>query len=124
MGLKLLSLNAKGLNSPHKRKALWTDALKFGSDIVCVQESHFAKNNSPKFTHNRYPHIFHSDNHKKKQGVIIAVRDTVTFKMLDLQTDDHGRFIILVATIDNITYTIANVYASNTHPHQFLQKIF
>lgn len=36
MGLKLMSLNTRGLNSIFKRKALWNDILKFENDIVCI----------------------------------------------------------------------------------------
>ena len=123
MTLKLLSMNVKGLNSPYKRRALWADAIKFGSDILCIQESHFARDKSPKFQHHKFPHIFVSNHKKKKRGVITAVKDTVSFQQLDLKTDAHGRYIILVASIDNSTYTIVNIYAPNKNPHQFIQKV-
>ena len=124
MPLKLMSFNVKVLNSPHKRKALWTDAIKFGSDVVCIQESHFAKDKTPTFKHHNFPHIFLSSNErKKKKGVAIAIKDTVSFQQIDLKTDTQGRYIILVATLDNVTYTIVNIYAPNKNPHQFIQKV-
>lgn len=68
MNLKLMSLNVKGLNSPYKQRALWSDAINFGSDIICIQESHFTKDNLPKFNHQKFSQIFVSNNIKKKSG--------------------------------------------------------
>lgn len=80
--LNLLSLNVKGLNSPFKRKALWNDALKFGSVILCIQESHFARDNSPHFAHPKFPHIFSSHNTKKKKGVLTIIKDSISSKLI------------------------------------------
>lgn len=123
MNLKLYSLNVKGLNSPYKRRALWTDALKHECDIICIQESHFALDKTPKFNHHKFPHIFLSSCKKKKKGVITAIKDTISFKLINLINDAQGRYIILVASIDNVIYTIVNIYAPNKNPHQFIQKI-
>lgn len=110
MRLKLLSLNAKGLNSPYKRKAFWTDALKLGSDTICMQESHFTKDKPPKFTHPKLPHIFHSNNTGKKKGVITAIKDTVNFQLLNIQTDSQGRYMIIVTIIDNDLYNSQHLH--------------
>lgn len=37
--------------------------------------------------------------------------------------DKQGRYIILLAITDNITYTIANIYAPNERLQHFLKKI-
>lgn len=55
--------------------------MKLGSDIVCILESHFAKDNSPTFKHHNFPHIFLSSN-KKKKGVVTAIKDTVSSNTL------------------------------------------
>lgn len=121
--LNLLSLNVKGLNSPFKRKALWNDPLKFGSDILCIQESHFARDNSPHFAHPKFPHIFSSHNTKKKKGVLTIIKDSISFQLLDSKIDRQGKYVILVAKIENSILTIANIYAPNKNPQQFLQKV-
>lgn len=43
--------------------------------------------------------------------------------LLKLKMDTQGRFIILVASIDNVTYTIVNIYAPNKNPNQFIWKL-
>ena len=121
--LKLLSLNVKGLNSPFKRKALWNDALKFGCDILCIQESHFARDNPPQFSHPKFPHIFASHNSKKKKGVLTIIKDSISFQLLDSKIDQQGRYVILVAKIENTILTLVNIYAPNRNPQQFLQKV-
>lgn len=99
-------------------KALWTDALKFGSDVVCVQESNFTSDNPPKFIHHKFSHIFYY-NRKRKE----LLKEFVSFQLLDSLSDAQGRYIILVASIDNVTYTIAKMYASYIQPHKFIRKM-
>lgn len=55
--------------------------------------------------------------------MITAIKDTISFKLINLINDAQGRYIILVASIDNVIYTIVNIYAPNKNPHQFIQKI-
>lgn len=55
--------------------------------------------------------------------MITAIKDTVSFQQIDIKTDTQGRFIILVASIDNTVYTIVNIYAPNKNPHQFIKKV-
>lgn len=118
----MLSFNVKGLNNP-KRKTIWNDALKYGSDIICLQELHFARDNPPKFSHHKFPHIFFTNNRKKKKGVVMIIRDSISFQLLNFKTDSQGCYIILVAKVENSILTIVNVYAPNKNPQQYLKMI-
>lgn len=53
----------------------------------------------------------------------MAFRDTLSFHLLDLVTDVNGRFLIVVATVNNITYTLVTLYAPNTHQQKFIRKV-
>lgn len=99
----------RGLNSPYKRRALWKTALEAKCDVLCVQETHFASGNSPKCTHAKYPHVFTAKHTSKKNGVLITVKDTLTFSLLQEHADPHGRYL----EMDHITYTMVNLYAPN-----------
>lgn len=46
-GLRVLSLNAKGLNTPEKRKMLLHDLKASKTDIAFIQETHFRANKVP-----------------------------------------------------------------------------
>lgn len=42
MGLKVLSLNVNGLNQPAKMNSMWKEAQKHNTDVLYIQEIHFA----------------------------------------------------------------------------------
>lgn len=60
---------------------------------------------------------------KKKKRVLIAVRDTVTFRPLEVICDPQGRFLILICEINTTMYTVANIYAPNTRQIRFFHRI-
>lgn len=57
------------------------------------------------------------------QGVILAIKDSVSFQPLNIKTDCQGPYIIPAATHENAEYTIVNIYAPNKNPHHFIKKI-
>lgn len=65
MGFKMMSINVKGLNHP----ANITQA-----DIVCVQETHFHLNATPKCSHKDFPQFFSTHCFEEK-----AIKRSVVF---------------------------------------------
>lgn len=123
MPLKVLSLNAKGLNHPAKRHSLWKSANALQSDILCIQETHLIKSDSPLCVNRQFPHIFHACHSTKSKGVMIAIKDTVDFQLSKILIDPEGRYLILVCSINKISYTLSNIYAPNSHQKKFLHKV-
>lgn len=117
-----MSINARGLNSPFKRRTLWKTALEKNCDILCVQETHFLDQNPPRCSHNKFPHVFTANDSGKHNDVLIAIKDSVTFKLIVKQLDSHGRYIILIAEINNNLYTLVNLYALNKKMMKFLRQ--
>lgn len=124
MAVTLLSVNAKGLNSPFKRAMFWKEAKSSSADILCAQETHFRSSALPRMHHRNFPHIFLACSDKKRAGVLVAIRDTITFNLHQLISDPRGRYIILVCDINNIPCTLVTVYAPNTHQISFLTKLW
>lgn len=122
MGVTILSLNAKGLNHPAKHVSLWKLAIAHNCDVLCVQETHFALNASPKCQHGQFTHVFQTSYPKKQQGVLIAIRNTVSFQLQQYITDPEGRYIFLTCTINNVPYTLVSIYAPNQGQMTFLKK--
>lgn len=123
MSLRWMSFNVRGLNHPAKRRNLWKTAMETCCDIICIQETHFAKDKAPKCSHPRFPYVFFAHNYSKRNGVLIAIKDTVSFKLLSEQSDDLGRFVLLVAEINGALYTLINIYAPNKKPVKFIKKM-
>lgn len=119
MVLKFLSVNAKGLNSPYKCRALREEAMDQHCDILCVQEKHFAAINPPRCSENKFPHIFQANFQKKKREVMVAI----TIKLLDSRLDEAGRYIILVTELNDVTYTLLIVHSPNSHQLRFLLDV-
>lgn len=113
MSFSVLSLNAKDLNHPAKCSSLWKTARSLNCDVLCVQETHFAQDLSPVCRHKRFPHVFSSLFKKKQRGVLIAIRDTVSFEPQSCMKDPESRFIILICTINGVQYTLVLLYALN-----------
>lgn len=92
---------------------MWKEALSQKCDILCIQEMHLCKLNPP--SHKAFPYLVFANVDKKKRGILIAVRYTVSSNHLSLEIDPGGRYIILGAFINNHKFTIVNLYAPNIH---------
>ncbi|KAG8592376.1 hypothetical protein GDO81_000483 [Engystomops pustulosus] len=124
MSIKLMSLNVKGLNSPFKRSLFWKEALNSKGDIVCIQETHVCQRNPPKISHPRFQQVLLSTYNKKKRGVLIAFKDTLAVSIHQTYIDPQSRFIIVLCSINNIDYTLVNLYAPNRRQKAFFTKLF
>lgn len=113
MTIKVISLNAHGLNSPYKRKAMWQETKLLKGDILCTQETHFSRDKQPKCSDKAFPHI-----------TMIIVNKSVTFQSHAVITDPKGRYIILVCEINNVKYTLVNLYAPNKAQVTFLRSLY
>lgn len=124
MTITFLTINAKGLNHPGKRKSLWNEATQHNCDILCAQETHFHNQMMPKCTHPKFPHTFTANTSAKKRGVLTAIKDMVAFALHKVIADPLGRYLILICDINSTTYMMVNIYAPNKHQVRFLHQVF
>lgn len=120
---KFLSINVKGLNHPAKRTSMWKTAIDSKCDILCLQETHFKISAEPRCTHHQFTNIFKASGPNKKNGVMIAVKNSLTFTLHNSLIDEEGRYLALDCTLDNTRYTIVNVYTPNSGQIKFLSKL-
>lgn len=122
--LKIVSLNAKGLNTPEKRSKLLLTMYRSKADIIFLQETHFRSNATPKLQNYRYPTAYHATNplHKSK-GVSILIARSCPFQITDSLIDVEGRYLILKGSLLNRKFTLANIYAPNLRQVPFFKKI-
>lgn len=57
---------------------------------------------------------------KKTCGVLIAVKDSVTFNHICTIRDPQRRYLILICELNQTTFTLVNLYALNTKQRKFL----
>ena len=122
--VKLLSYNVKGLNSVGKRLKVLAEIEQLRADVVFIQESHLTLDANVKLYSPAYPIWFYGDSISKRgRGVAIGFIRGFGFTLEARMTDPEGRFLFLKIRIDNIMYTLANIYAPNVRPTQYLNKI-
>lgn len=123
MTLKIISPNVKGLNHPAKRTALWRTAKQSHIDIICTQETHFIDSASPPWHHKDFPHIFLASNQdNKKIGVLVEINKSTDFLFHKKISQPNCRYRFLICTITGSKYTLACIYAPNSHQISFLNK--
>ncbi|CAH2330160.1 Hypothetical predicted protein, partial [Pelobates cultripes] len=120
--MKIITINARGLNTPHKRRLLAAEAQHTRADIVCIQETHFKHNRVPALATKDYPIQYHSTYSTKARGVTILIHKLLSFDLLQLKKDTQGRYLIIQCTINDAIYTIAGIYSPNQNQRNFLHK--
>ncbi|CAH2285988.1 Hypothetical predicted protein, partial [Pelobates cultripes] len=98
--IRLISENAKGLNTPEKRSLALTDFHRQKAEIVFIQETHFCKDSAPTLRNRRYPTGYFSHfTGAKARGVGILMGSQVPFTFNKQETDKAGRYIFVSGTI-------------------------
>lgn len=121
--LNIVTLNAKGLNVPEKRRMLLNDMKRMKADIVLLQETHFRDDKLPILKNRHYPTVYHSTHSEaKSRGVSIQISAKVPWSLVDKKTDTAGRFLFLKGLIGSTKVTIANFYVPNSHQDLFLKR--
>lgn len=97
---------------------------KLKGDILCIQETHFSQDKQPKCTDKSFPYIFQACASTKKRGMLIAINKSLAFKLHTSVIDPKGRYIILVCKLNNIMYTLVNLYVPNSGQAPFLKALY
>ena len=124
MGIKIISHNVQGFNSPHKRKKAFQHYKRLKADIILLQETHFATDKHPKYFDRTYSQLHYTTFTNKTRGVAIFVRNNIIFDVQKIFKDLEGRFIILKGNINNRAITIASIYAPNESQSTFFTNFF
>lgn len=121
--LNILSLNVQGINVPQKR----TKAFRFfqaqKAHIVCLQETHFTVDSTPKYMSSSYPQIYTASATTKKRGTLIAFHRSIPFILKSEIKDPEGRYIILTGHILDTAVTVVSYYAPNKQPTSFISHL-
>lgn len=120
--LNIVSLNAKGLDTPDKRQMLLHDMRRMKADIVLLQETHFRENTLPILKNRYFPTVYHSTyTAAKSRGVSILISAKILWTQIEAGTDTEGRYLFLKGRIGDVQVTLANLYAPNDHQDAFLK---
>ena len=122
---KLLSLNARGIRSFEKRKAVFGWVMKQQVDICFLQETY-----SPKEVENVWKKqwkggMYFSHGSEHSRGVLVLIKNSLEFEIKSVWQDKEGRFIFLEALVQDQKFLLVIIYAPNKTSEQtlFFDKI-
>lgn len=120
LAFKLLSLNARGIRSFEKRKAVFGWLLKQKADLFFLQETYSTKNVENVWKKQWKGEIFFSHGSQHSRGVLILIKNSLEFKLTSVRSDKEGRFIFLEAFVQDQKFLFVNIYAPNKLSEQTL----
>ena len=113
INFKLLSLNARGIRSFEKRKALFGWLMKDKADICFLLESYSTPEVEKIWKSQWKGELFFSHGTEHSKGVLILVKNSLEFELKTAKVDPNGRFIILEANVQDQSFLFVNLYAPN-----------
>ena len=122
--INIYSLNCNGLNDDVKRKAVFEKLKKKGDGIFMLQETHCTTENEQKWRREWGNHMYFSNGTSNARGVAIIITGNYEYRVLRLERDNEGRFLILEIERKGAVYTIGNIYAPTRNFERDQQQCF
>ena len=107
INFKLLSLNARGIRSFEKLKAVFNWLYKSQADICFLQETYSSTEVENVWQKQWKGNMYFSHESSHSRGVLILVRDHLDFKLQSFKADVEGRFILLEAIIQETPFYLS-----------------
>ena len=120
----VITQNTKGLRDKIKRKTVF-EHLKTLGGICFLQETHGTKDIETPWKGEWGGEVYFSNGASNARGVMILFPSGFEVNVSETMTDNEGRIIILICTIQNTNYLLYNIYApNNKSDHKsFLEKL-
>lgn len=121
--LNLISVNARGLNVPHKRTTVLEFFRKKNIDFAMIQESHLLGKDVGRLANKFYHSIATSSAATKSKGVMVLCKRKLKFDMIDSWADDAGRIAIAKICMDGKNIALISAYAPNVFDRTFFHLL-
>ena len=120
INFKLLTLNARGIRSFEKRKAVFAWLMKQQADICFLQETYSTKEIENSWKMQWKGDMFFSHGSEHSRGVLILVKNSLEFELKSVRHDSQGRFLLLEAIVQDQKFVFLNIYAPNKTSEQIV----
>ena len=120
LAFKLISLNARGIRSFEKRKAVFGWLLNQKVDLCFLQETYSTKEVENIWKKQWKGEMFFSHGSEHSRGVLILIKNSLEFELISVRADEDGRFIFLEAFVQDQKFLFVNIYAPNKLSEQTL----
>ena len=120
-----MSLNARGIRTFEKRKALFQWLNKDKADIIFLQETYSTPDVENIWKSQWKGDLYFAHGSEHSRGVLILIKEKLSFELKSYTHDNEGRFIILKANVQEQSFIFVNIYAPNKASEQsiFFQEI-
>ena len=110
--ININSFNTRGLRNTFKRNNIFTWLKTSHPGITMIQETHSISTDHEKWAKEWSGKIFFSDGESNSKGVatLIPKELTETFELIDIKTDNNGRFLLVNCKIEDIQLILINIY--------------
>ena len=109
MAVKILSINANGINTEKKQHVLNNFFFRYNIDIICIQE-HNVTNVMNITILEEYYHIYLNTCYQLKGGTAILIRKNSGINVLRVELHASSRIMYMKCKFNNILFDVINVY--------------
>ena len=109
-GIKLISLNVRGIRERVKRKAIfdWVNSKK--GNVVMLQETYSTPDIEEEWKRDWGGQMFFSHGSNHSRGVLVLLSQGLNFKIDHVTKDNDGRFVVLKGDLLGYKLLLGNVY--------------
>ena len=112
MVVKIITINARGLNEPLKRRTVF-DYYRQRCDILCLQETHCVKDQEQLWTTEWGGRTLYSHGTANSKGVAILVKKNVPIDISQVTKDNEGRWLACNILAESAVFSLTVVYGPN-----------
>lgn len=94
-GIRIVTLNVRGLNNVVKRKRVTSYLLQLNANIIVLQETHLTSSETSILKMSKYQQQFHSPGSSKSRGVAILFLNNFRFDCKNTEVDPKDRYIFV-----------------------------
>ncbi len=121
--MKVTSWNVNGIQNTVKRYKILSHLRSLDTDIAMLQETHLSTEESLKLKQRWVGQVFSSPGSRGSRDVSILISKKISYKLIDMESDKEGRYLILFGILQNEKCTMVNIYAPNSAQAPFLSPI-
>ena len=126
-GQKLImgSLNARGLGDRVKRRLLfYVLRTKYKYNVVLIQEAHIKDVQQLNIWRQEWGgHMYASYGESNARGVLVLIHPKCDIDVKNINCDDVGRILCMQITVNDVTYSLCNIYAPNSDDPNFFSEV-
>ena len=121
--IKIVSLNANGLNADLRRTRVLTWARCQKIDILLLQETHTVSTEEYKWYRDWEGDVFFSHGTTNSRGVAILISQKLKYDLVNKDKDSEGRMCLIEISVNDQILTLCNIYGFNDDIPEFFEVV-